>query len=257
MTKIAVVQYSTKNIGDDIQSIALERLLPRVDLRVDRDDLTPARDWGEDVRLILNGWYASGVHKLWPPQTRAKTLFVGLHANDPDAIPRNATTPIGCRDPWTLLLCARNGIDAWLSWCATLTLEPAYGPRTDDVLLVDVAPQDIERLPPKIAAGTKLSHTVPRDCDRVAEATRRLNLYAKARWVVTNRLHVLLPCAAFGTPVVFVRPPNSENRYTGYTHFGWRIAEAPWDEPSPKVATELVHAISAPLRDAVKRFVES
>jgi hypothetical protein len=38
----------------------------------------------------------------------------------------------------------------------------------------------------------------------VAEATRRLNLYAKARWVVTNRLHVLLPCAAMGTPVVFV-----------------------------------------------------
>jgi hypothetical protein len=31
--KIAVVQYRTQNIGDDIQSLALERLLPRVDLR--------------------------------------------------------------------------------------------------------------------------------------------------------------------------------------------------------------------------------
>lgn len=35
--KIAVVQYRTQNIGDDIQSLALERLLPRVDLQVDRD----------------------------------------------------------------------------------------------------------------------------------------------------------------------------------------------------------------------------
>jgi len=53
--KIAVVQYRTQNIGDDIQSLALERLLPRVDLRVDRDDLSPARDWGEDVRWVVNG----------------------------------------------------------------------------------------------------------------------------------------------------------------------------------------------------------
>ena len=136
-------------------------------------------------------------------------------------------------------------------------MEPAYGPRTDDVLLVDVAPQDLERLPPRIAAGTKLTHTLPRDCDRVAEATRRLNLYAKARWVVTNRLHVLLPCAAMGTPVVFVRPPNSENRTTGYAHLGWRITDAPWDEPRPKLAPDLVHATAAPLRDAVRRFVDS
>jgi hypothetical protein len=255
--KIAVVRYRTQNIGDDIQSLALERLLPRVDLRIDRDDLTPARDWGEDVRWVINGWYASGAHKHWPPRTRAKTLFVGLHANDPDAIPRTAAGPIGCRDPWTIHLCARHGIDAWLSWCATLTLEPAYGPRTDEVLLVDVASNDLERLPPRIAAGTKLSHTVPRDCDRVAEATRRLQLYAKARWVVTNRLHVLLPCAAMGTPVTLVRPPNSENRFTGYAHLGWRIADAPWDEPRPRMAPDLVHAMAAPLRDAVRRFVDS
>lgn len=67
---------------------------------------------------------------------------------------------------------------------------------------------------------------MPRDCDRATEATRRLQLYARARWVVTNRLHVLLPCTAMGTPVVFVRPLNSENRYTGYAHLGWRIADA-------------------------------
>lgn len=254
--KIAVIQYRTQNIGDDIQSLALERLLPRVDLRIDRDDLMPASDWGEDVHWIINGWYASGVHKRWPPRTRARTLFVGLHVNDQDALPTSAAGPIGCRDPWTISLCAQHGVDAWLSWCTTLTFEPAFGPRTDDVLLVDVAPQDIERLPPRIAAGKKLTHTVPCDCDRVAEATSRLQLYSRARWVVTNRLHVLLPCAAMGTPVVFIRPPHSENRYTGYTHFGWRIADAPWDEPRPRLASDLVHAMAAPLRDAIRRFVD-
>ena len=33
--KIAVVWYRTQNIGDDIQSLALESLLPRIDLRVE------------------------------------------------------------------------------------------------------------------------------------------------------------------------------------------------------------------------------
>jgi hypothetical protein len=129
-------------------------------------------------------------------------------------------------------------------------------PRDDRVLLVDVFDQDLERLPPEIARGARSTHTVPSHCDRRAEAAHRLDLYARARWVVTTRLHVLLPCAAYGTPVVFIRPPYSENRYTGYTHLGWRIAEAPWDSPRPKADAELIYHMAQPLRNAVQRFLD-
>ncbi len=255
--KIAVVKYSTQNLGDDIQSLALERLLPRVDLRVDRDDLSPAHAWGDDVRWILNGWYATGAHRIWGPPGRARCLFVGFHAHDPQVVPKAPTLPVGCRDPWTLGLCARQGIDAWLSYCATLTFEPPAGRRGQRVLLVDVPEAELPRLPPEVAAGRRLTHYIGPGADRRAAANRRLHLYARARWVVTTRLHVLLPCAAMGTPVVFIRPPYSENRYTGYTHLAWRITDAPWDRPRPKLDPEIVHSMARPLRHCIEQFLQS
>lgn len=255
--KIATLNYSTFNIGDDIQALALEQMLPRVDLRVDRDYLAAAQEWSADVRWILSGWFASGAHRSWPPPGKARRLYIGFHAVDPGVLPRDATLPIGCRDPWTLTLCCRLGIEAWLSYCVTLTLLRPSVPRDDRVLLVDVSDQDLGELPPEIARGARVTHNVPRNCDRRAEAARRLDLYARARWVVTSRLHALLPCAAFGTPVVFFRPRNSESRYTGYTHLGWRASEAPWHAPRPKADAELIYHMAQPLRSAVQRFLHS
>jgi hypothetical protein len=254
--KLAIVQYSTGNLGDDIQSLALERLLPHVDLRIDRDDITPARDWDDDVRWIINGWYTPGRHHGWPPQTKAKCLFVGFHATGSGVLPERSELPFGCRDPWTLRLCAQKGIEAWLSWCVTLTWERPPVAVTDDVILVDVPIQIIDQLPPEIARGRQITHSLPPNCDRRQEALDRLKLYAQAKWVVTTRLHVLLPCAAMGTPVVFIRPPNYHNRYGGYTHLAWRIGTAPWGNPQPRIAPEIVRSLTVPLRDAIKRFTK-
>ena len=95
--KIAILKYATHNIGDDIQALAMERLLPRVDLRVDRDDLAPAAAWDDSVRLIVNGWFAKGMHKVWPPPGKARVLYVGFHATGDQALPLGITGPIGCR----------------------------------------------------------------------------------------------------------------------------------------------------------------
>ncbi len=255
--KIAILKYRTHNIGDDIQSLALERLLPRVDLRLDRDDRSPAREWDDDVRLIINGWVAPGMHRAWPPPGRARCLYVGLHATEPEIVPAGAALPIGCRDPWTLGLCERLGVEGWISWCATLSLVRPDVPFDGSILLVDVPEKDIERLPPEIAAyGDRVTHIVPPGIDRQAEARRLLDRYARAQWVVTTRLHALLPCAAMGTPVVFIRPPWSEHRYVGYTHLAWRIANAPWFAPRPRVCPEVVRSMAVPLRHAVGQFIE-
>ncbi len=255
--KIAILKYSTQNIGDDIQSLALERLLPRVDLRLDRDDMSPARDWGDDERLIVNGWFAPGMHRVWPPPGRARCLYIGFHATEPEIVPAGAALPIGCRDPWTLRLCERRGVEGWISWCTTLSLVRPDVPPDGSILLVDVPEKDIERLPPEIAGyGEHVTHIVPPGIDRQAEARRLLERYARAQWVVTTRLHALLPCAAMGTPVVFIRPPWSEHRYVGYTHLAWRIANAPWSAPRPRVCPEVVRNMAEPLRRAVGQFIE-
>lgn len=66
--KYALYKYSTENIGNDIQSIAVRRFLPRVDYLIDRDRIG---DWhnpnpDEKVRLIANGWYMKSPF-CWPP----------------------------------------------------------------------------------------------------------------------------------------------------------------------------------------------
>lgn len=255
--KYAVLKYSSRNLGDDFQSLAMENLLPRVDYRIDRDDMSAAQDWGDDVRWIINGWFAPAKHKIWPPPGRARKLFLGFHAVSSDIVPRNEPSPLGCRDPWTLDLCNQSGIDAWLSWCLTLTLQRPPVLRDDSVVLADVPSSDLKSLPPDIARGTTISQLIPSTSNRLAEAVQRLELYARARWVVTTRLHVLLPCVAFGTPVVFLRPPAAEHRYFGYLHLGWKVADAPWDTPRPRADAEYVWQLGQPLRAAVRRFIES
>jgi len=250
------MSYSTRNLGDDLQTLALERLLPRVDLRVDRDDVSQARDWGDDVRWIINGWYSPNMHRVWPPRTQAQCLYVGFHATHPSVLPLDAKLSIGCRDPWTLQLCLAHDLEAWISWCATLTLGVSTAPRSDEVLLVDVPENILATLPPSIANGTRLTHLLSPDADRRALAEQRLEQFARARWVVTSRLHALLPCAALGTPVAFVEAPNAANKVAGYKHLAWRVDQAPWHAPRVKVAADVVASLGLPLRDAVRRFIE-
>lgn len=254
--KIAILEHSTRNIGDDIQSLALEQLLPQVDLRVDRDQMGPAAAWGEEVAWILNGWFAPHTHSVWPPPGNARKLFLGFHAVHEDILPRILLDrPIGCRDPWTLSLCNRAGIDVWLSWCITLTLRRPDVKRNDTVVLADVPERDVARLPAEITKGIRVTNLIPPDTDRRGRALELLELYAGARWVITSRLHAMLPCVAFGTPVVFIPPARSENRTFGYLHLPWRIDNAPWDDPQPRVTDEDVGHLAQPIRNEIRRFI--
>lgn len=254
--RIAILEHSTRNVGDDIQSLALEQLLPRVDLRVDRDQMGPAAAWGNEVAWILNGWFAPNTHSVWPPPGNARKLLVGFHAVHADILPRIALDhPIGCRDPWTLTLCNQAGLDAWLSWCVTLTLQRPEVKRSDTVVLCDVPERDVARLPAKFSNGVRVTQLIPRDSNRRRRAMELLELYAGARWVVTSRLHAMLPCVAFGTPVVFLPPAHSENRVFGYLHLPWRIDNAPWNDPRPRVSAEYVEHLAQPIRQEIRRFI--
>tara|TARA_R110002012_G_scaffold64308_3_gene169065 strand:- start:27947 stop:28891 length:945 start_codon:yes stop_codon:yes gene_type:complete len=66
-------------------------------------------------------------------------------------------------------------------------------------------------------------------------AEELLAKYASAKLVVTSRIHVALPCLAFGTPVVFIHPERDTSRLSGlielfHTFTIKQIEETPKEE---------------------------
>ena len=153
--KYGIIVYgNATNIGDDIQSYAASRLLPRVDYYIEREQIDTFRpEEDEPVIAIVNGWFSH--NKLaWPPSPCIHLLFISMHfqISDPLFIGERFLegiggdslrefSPVGCRDTETLQLLERHGIGAYFSACATLTLEPVF-PKSDGdpyVLLIDVS----------------------------------------------------------------------------------------------------------------------
>lgn len=182
----------TYNLGDAIQTVALERLLP--DCRyVWRDDGICD---GEGVYLA-NGWLGNNK----PPVKNANTLFAGVCIANNSAnyewMRASRFAEIGARDPVTVMHCAERGIRTVLAGCATSTFDRYDGPRKG-VYAVDTSHPGARRFTHSIG-------DMPWSEQR-SLAIKMLGIYRTAELVVTNRLHVALPCLAFGTPVVVKDP---------------------------------------------------
>ncbi|MFO1058560.1 MAG: polysaccharide pyruvyl transferase family protein [Dongiaceae bacterium] len=223
------------NLGDEIQSLAARRFLPRVDFTVDREALPDLRLDGP-ASLILNGWFMHHPER-WPPPEGLRPLLVSMHVSrDLSHENRSGLTPdrllltgagaeylrrwgpVGARDWHTLELLDRAGIPAWWSACLTLTLERPPAPREDLVCAVDLGPAMIEQLQARLRTPLRVvSHLVrgKGTAEKLAAAERRLQLYARAKAVVTTRLHCALPCLALGTPVLFVERAADAYRFDG------------------------------------------
>lgn len=181
---VACLAYKrTGNLGDVIQTIALARLLGEPCVGYYRDELHryPAHE-----HLILNGWVGESIYR--GPVTVAG-VHLGRRVEEHKRWLLGLDQPIGVRDPWTLGYVGHG--KGQMIGCATLTLPRYEGPRRG-VVYVD-------------HTDTCLTHRIPQDWSweqQWTTAMQRLELYMKAELVVTSRLHVLLPCIAFGTPVV-------------------------------------------------------
>ncbi len=152
--------------------------------------------------------------------------------------------PIGCRDQFTADTLKAKGIDAHFTGCLTLTLDSYKvddSERGDDIYIVD--PLYSYPRPEKIFYNTKatiknilngsafqlnkknkhLKNFISQEVLNTAEfinqeppsnkysdeekfemAETLLNKYARAKLVITSRIHCALPCLALGTPVIFV-----------------------------------------------------
>jgi len=125
-------KYSlSANVGDEIQSLAAEQYLTRLDGRVERDALNSV--FGpHKVLVIMNGWFTKFAHN-WPPSSNVLPVYFGFHISpnpsitkrmlSPDSIEHfHRFPPIGCRDRATLELLAGAGVAGFHSKCLTLTL---------------------------------------------------------------------------------------------------------------------------------------
>jgi hypothetical protein len=246
--KYAVLKYhGTTNLGDEIQSIAAMRFLPRVDAWIDRERLDEFES-PYDHKIILNGWF---LHRPehWPPCDRLKPLFISFHLTRESYHGLNklmiapSTTilspagiaylrryePIGTRDLDTLKQLQAAGIKAWFSGCLTLTLrldDPP--PRNDSIYAVDLSDEVFSALSQHYRGPiVRESHqdTQLIDQARFKRARTLLRNYASARAVVTTKLHCALPCLALGTPVLFVETAQDAYRFDGLRDFFHRASE--------------------------------
>jgi hypothetical protein len=164
--------------------------------------------------------------------------------------------PIGCRDKFTVQILKEKGIDAYFTGCLTLTLDNYKvddSERNDDIYIVDpfynfpttekvfltykhfirsvlngkifqlgkikkqlkkVVDEDL------LNSAKYVTQILPigkqTDEEKFAYAEECLKKYAKAKLVITSRIHCALPCLAMGTPVIFL---NSFNTFVDTCRF--------------------------------------
>ncbi|WP_082507884.1 polysaccharide pyruvyl transferase family protein [Methylobacterium sp. Leaf113] len=232
------VYNNTFNLGDEIQSIAANRFIPKIDYFIDRDyiaDFHPPA--GENVRIVANGWYSHRAENLFF-QDRVCPLLISVHFSSLQGfgpLKLSATDlmrhsdflehlktfqPIGARDLQTMQILQKAGIDSYFSGCLTLTLEgnPSIIQK-DLIVCVDVPGALVEFVAnasnSQILCVSAVDITEGVVKERFAKAERLLEIYQSARYVVTSRLHCALPCLAYGIPVLLVDLAQDQERFSG------------------------------------------
>lgn len=182
----------TGNLGDAIQTVALCRLLGEPCHGVFRDEVS--REAPTHMPLIVNGWLGKIV-----PAPGERCIFAGVHVAHQGeqqlAWLKASDHTIGARDPYTYAVLVQHGMKPTMASCATLTFDRYHGLRKGRYS-IDVDP---------IVGCTPLTNRIRAYSWRKqwTLALERLDRIRKAELVYTNRLHIILPCLAFGTPVVF------------------------------------------------------
>lgn len=246
-----LMHKTTMNLGDDIQAYASAQFLPHVDYLVERENIDSFRSEGnEPVGVIMSAWWMWQKWN-WPPAECIVPKLVSMHMNNYTIYRKaspiqdewlqgiggdffRANGPVGCRDQTTLDFFTERGFDCYFSGCITLTL-PKQKKTADAgtyVCLVDLKPE----LEAAARAWLKDSgleiRVMTHHCDyrkstasmeeRFAAVEDTLTQYQNARFVVTRRLHVSLPCLAMETPVLSIVNMNDAGNTSRWApYYSW------------------------------------
>jgi len=223
------------NLGDYIQSLAAWQYLPKnyKPVFIDRDSLKYYNE--ENVTMIMNGWYFLNENNDYFSDN-INPIFVSFHISNTNDI-NNSTVeylkkhePIGCRDKNTRKLLNKYGIRAYFSGCLTTTLDIDYkvdnSEREDNIIFCDYkfgdyGPADeilksMKNYNFNKTEFTTHSYTLNSSHEQRFELSiKLLKKYAKAKLVITSRIHCALPCLAMGTPVILINKKYDKKRYSG------------------------------------------
>ena len=137
--------------------------------------------------------------------------------------------PIGCRDIYTQQILEKSGINAYFSSCLTTTLDIDFAvnhsERTNEIIFIDYkfgrfpqADKYIKSLKQYNFSNIiykrhifKLNYS---HLQRFRLAKQLLEQYARAKLVISTRIHGALPCLALNTSIIFVNM-EYDRRYPG------------------------------------------
>ena len=225
-------QFETCNLGDYIQTIAMENALAhcgrKISTKVDRDELAYYR--GEVRNCVMQVWFSECCTLLPPPSVNA--VYFGTHfSNTGKMILKSAlrlnpewrhTLEIGCRDLSTVRFCQQQGIKSYFSRCLTLTLPKREVKDTQTKIFLTDLPNEVRScLPDEIKRGAisvsqkgvQFISGASSSFDYVARAL--LDTYRdEARLIITSAIHCAMPALAMGIPVVFIASSSVANETT-------------------------------------------
>ena len=205
------------NIGDHIQSLAAERLIPEVSERFERDRLRHISAANKTI-VVMNGWFSHRPMDCFPVSRNILPLYFGFHVTNcnntwsyllgsAECMEQfRSFGPVGCRDQYTAMKLREAGIDTFYSKCLTLTFPRRLSkPSRGWNVIVDVP----IALPPFIEdRSIRISHAVSSHLSESSKRRHAQDLLAfyrdNAAQVITTRLHCALPCLSMGIPVIFL-----------------------------------------------------
>lgn len=231
-----LIVNKTDNIGDDIQTFAQKRFLPKVDYYIDRemlDTFVPEFNKDEKVAVIMNAWYMYNKYN-WPPSEFIYPLLISMHISENDYFGIGTKflegiggeymrkySPVGARDKDTLNTLKNNKIDGYFSGCLTLTIKLDCEKKKNDIVYLVDLDSDSEALIRKKFPNEKfetLTHYVDyykneiSFNNRIQKTEELLKKYNNAKCVITTRLHCALPCLAMETPVCLIYDKSTKDR---------------------------------------------
>lgn len=255
-----------------------------------------------DCKIIQNGWF-DGRFTKFPPNENLKSLFVSFHLNETEDLLENKdyqvtlpsldmknrmlldpevisyfilNSPIGTRDEHTMLKFLDYGVNAYLSCCMTLTLNAVKlglieSKEKRNVYVVDCHITEsklYEKLVPPAIRGKaiKLTHGLTRLLDYTEKENLALNYlqkYVNAKFVITSRLHVALPCLALGTPCYFIHDklssdPRFDSTIQSLIGNGIDPPDENWNWTEPTISDErldLAKNLRTKLEKTVANFI--
>ena len=238
--KYGLLYYKdTDNIGDDIQSYAASRFLPRIDYLIDRENLESfVPNKKETVAAIMNAWYVHDKFNFrFSPYI--KPLFISIflktfpyedgievgnkYLNKSVLNSFKKYGPVGARDYHTKKILDDFKIDNYFSGCMTLTLDPFENVKKEEyIVTVGLTKKENEYIK-KISKREVIDviQDIPKGKlskmkweQRKKQVEKKLKLYQSAHMIITSKLHCALPSTALGVPVLLLYEFKSlkENR---------------------------------------------